>query len=210
MVKPERRSETRYTVSVAPSRETDGGLGALGSVRHFWIGETKLLDEKRTEYAPHVFEGNLWLSAGQKERTGYLAPQVTDALADHHIVESNCGMFPLYLAPDVTSGEAVRENLSERARRYVEAHGATAEDLFFHALAVMHAPAYRAANAGALKQDWPRIPLPDDGDALRASAALGRTVAALLDPSAPVSGVTSGSLRPELRRVAVPERADGG
>ena len=176
----------------------------------FWIGETKLLDEKRAEYVPHVFEGNVWLSAGQRERKGYLAPQVTRDLADHHIVEANCGMFPLLLAPDLTSGDKPRENLSDRARRYLAAHGATAADLFHHALAVTHAPAYRAENAGALKQDWPRIPLPDTAAALQASAALGRTVAALLDPSVPVPGVTTGAVRPELRPVAVPERADGG
>ena len=27
----------------------------------YWDADTKLLDEKRAEYKPHVFEGNLWL-----------------------------------------------------------------------------------------------------------------------------------------------------
>ena len=27
----------------------------------YWDPDTKLLDEKRAEYKPHVFEGNLWL-----------------------------------------------------------------------------------------------------------------------------------------------------
>ena len=27
----------------------------------YWEPETKLLDEKRSEYFPHVFEGNVWL-----------------------------------------------------------------------------------------------------------------------------------------------------
>ena len=26
----------------------------------YWEAETKLLDEKRADYRPHVFEGNLW------------------------------------------------------------------------------------------------------------------------------------------------------
>ena len=34
------------------------------------------------------------------------------------------------------------------------------EDLFHHVLAVLHDPAYREANAGALRMEWPRIPLP--------------------------------------------------
>ena len=35
-----------------------------------------------------------------------------------------------------------------------------------HALALLHDPVYRAANAGALRMEWPRIPLPHrpDGD----------------------------------------------
>ena len=36
----------------------------------------------------------------------------------------------------------------------------SAEDLFHHVLAVLHDPAYREANAGALRMEWPRIPLP--------------------------------------------------
>ena len=33
----------------------------------YWEAETKLLDEKRADYGPHVFEGNLWLEARQRE-----------------------------------------------------------------------------------------------------------------------------------------------
>ena len=52
--------------------------------------------------------------------------------------------------------------------------------------------------------------MPDSRDALLASAALGRQVAALLDPETPVSGVTSGALRPELRPLGVIAHAGGG
>ena len=31
----------------------------------YWERDTKLLDEKRADYRPHLFEGNLWLSAAQ-------------------------------------------------------------------------------------------------------------------------------------------------
>ena len=92
------------------------------------------------------------------------------------------------------------------------------EDLFHHVLAVLHDPAYREANAGALRMEWPRIPLPgwpdgdDDGaaDAFAASAARGRELAALLDSDTPVPGVTTGTLRPEAAAVAVPSTTDGG
>ncbi|HMP42820.1 MAG TPA: N-6 DNA methylase, partial [Roseiflexaceae bacterium] len=64
----------------------------------YWEPETKLLDEKRSEYFPHVFAGNVWLSAGQRNRKAdFYQPQCTITLADHHIVESNVGMFPLSL-----------------------------------------------------------------------------------------------------------------
>ena len=92
------------------------------------------------------------------------------------------------------------------------------EDLFHHTLAVLHDPAYREANAGALRMEWPRIPLPGwpDGDehgaadVLRESAAKGRQLAALLDSETPVPGVTTGTLRPELAAIAVPTRTEGG
>ena len=96
--------------------------------------------------------------------------------------------------------------------------GAGVEDLFHHVLAVLHDPDYREANAGALRMEWPRIPLPGwpDGDApgaaeeLAASAARGRGLAALLDSDTPVPGVTTGALRPEIAAIAVPATVGGG
>ena len=110
-----------------------------------------------------------------------------------------------------------RPNLSAAAQRYLDRLGLGVEELFHHALAVLHDPAYREANAGALRMEWPRIPLPGwpDGDTPRAtdellaSAERGRELAALLDPETPVPGVTAGTLRPELAAIAVPSTADG-
>jgi len=76
------------------------------------------------------------------------------------------------------------------------------EELFYHTLAVLHAPEYRAENSGALRQDWPRVPLPKSREALLASAKLGRQIAALLDTETPVEGVTKGKPRPELKEIA--------
>ena len=86
------------------------------------------------------------------------------------------------------------------------------EDLFHHVLAVLHDPAYRKPNAGALRVEWPRIPLPGwpDGnaegaaEALARSAARGREIASLLDSEQPVPGVTLFPLRPETAALAVP------
>ena len=90
--------------------------------------------------------------------------------------------------------------------------------MFHHVIATLHDPAYRTANAGALRMEWPRIPLPGwpDGvahgatDALAESAERGRQLAALLDSDTPVAGVTTGSLRPGLTAIAVPTTTDGG
>jgi hypothetical protein len=116
------------------------------------------------------------------------------------------------------SASSIRANLSSVARAYLAALGlpdpdqdsATAELLWMHALAVGYSPAYLADNADGIAQDWPRIPLPAGRDALLASAALGREVAALLDTEAPVPGVTSGRVRAALHSVAVVSRVGGG
>ena len=54
--------------------------------------------------------------------------------------------------------------------------------LWMHTLAIGHSAYYLKENkVGALRQDWPRVPLPATREALEASAALGRQIAALLD-----------------------------
>jgi hypothetical protein len=77
-------------------------------------------------------------------------------------------------------------------------------------MAMLHAPTYRTENAGALRQDWPRVPLPGTAELLHASAALGRQVAALLDTEHPVPGVTNGKIRPELQALGIISRVGGG
>ena len=129
--------------------------------------------------------------------------------------------FPLWLRDEGlgldSGGEQRRPNLSPAAQRYLDRLGLGVEDLFHHALAVLHDPGYRESNAGALRMEWPRIPLPGwpDGDAdgaaeeLGASAKRGRELARLLDSETPVAGVTTGALRPEMAAIGVPATADG-
>jgi hypothetical protein len=84
------------------------------------------------------------------------------------------------------------------------------ESPFFHAVAVLHSGRFILENAEALRDDWPRIPLPATRDALLASAELGRRVAALLDVEEPVDAVTTGSVRRELRPFGVLSSVSGG
>ena len=65
----------------------------------YWEAETKLLNDKRADYKPHVFRGNLWLSASQHLRKGAKEPQasITQELASLHLIESTAIMFPAWL-----------------------------------------------------------------------------------------------------------------
>lgn len=179
----------------------------------FWHPKTKLLDEKRPEYLKHVFPGNLWIEARKSEsRDGWSRGTVTTFLADN-FANGLSNFFPLYLSvsdqespsdkhPDLftpSPAAGPQPNLTDFARDYLAKLGCTPEDLFFHLVAILHAPRYREENAGALRQDWPRVPLPDDAATLRAGAALGRQLAALLDPEIPVPGVTDLKVRDDLK-----------
>ncbi len=109
-----------------------------------------------------------------------------------------------------TFNEEATANLSPAARAYLASLGIadadadeeTAALVWMHALAIGYSPAYLAENADGIRGDWPRIPLPATFEALRASAALGRQIAQLLDTEAAVAGVTSGKLDAALRTVA--------
>ena len=185
----------------------------------YWEPETNLLDRNRPDYFLQVFEGNNWLEARQKQTMenfdrGYFVRVLADNFGN-----GLSNFFPLYLqaTPDQSSlfdraqSEKPKPNLSEQARDYLsfKKHLAKPEDLFYHTLAVLHSPAYCRENAGALRQDWPRVPLPKNRDALLASAKLGKQIAALLDVETPVPGVTTGKIRDDLKVIAVPTSSEG-
>ena len=208
-----------------------GGPNKSGFVRHayrpfdnrwlYWEADTKLLDEKRTDYRPHVFEGNVWIGSSKREiQADFTHGTWVHVLANWKYGFWGVHLFPAWLLDDGLSSNGHSErraNLSATAQHYLDRLGMGVEDLFHHVLTVMHDPAYREDNAGAFRMGWPRIPLPGwpDGEldgaaeALAASAARGRELAALLDPDTPVPGVTQGPLRPEIASIAVPSTTDG-
>ena len=192
----------------------------------YWEADTKLLNDKRADYKSHVFEGNLWFCAVPRLRRDETEAQspVTGHLASLHLNEWGASMFPMWLRDNSSlglgsDGGQRSPNLSPAAQNYLDRLGLSVDDLFHHVIAVLHNPQYRAANAGALRMEWPRIPLPGwpdgsaDGaaaaDELAASAARGRQLAALLDSDTPVAGVTSGALTPAMASIAVPTTTDG-
>jgi hypothetical protein len=171
----------------------------------YWEPETKLLDEKRSEYFPHVFDGNLWLEARQKQPMERFDRGYTVRCLADNFGNGLSNFFPLYLTNGATlPGKIARAfNLSERSEQYVARIGGVEPDVFYHAVGVLHSPEFRSENAGALRQDWPRIPLPASKEALAASAALGRQIAALLDCEQTVPRVSVSPVRAELRLAAV-------
>ena len=194
----------------------------------YWEADGGLLDRSRADYKPHVFEGNVWLEAREREaKEDFSRGTLVRHLADN-FGNGLSSFFPMWLCNNgglETGGNSTkhRPNLSPAAQRYLERLGTSVEDLFHYTLAILHGPAYRETNAGALRMDWPRIPLPgwptpgsagilpasDAAKALTQSAARGRELAALLDPETPVPGVTTGTLRPEVATIAVPATVDG-
>ncbi|MCS6839438.1 MAG: hypothetical protein NZ701_01520, partial [Roseiflexus sp.] len=174
-----------------------------------------------------VFAGNVWIEARQRQpMEAFDRGYVVSVLADN-FGNGLSSFFPLYLRDDaqprdlfaadkdadrIDAGEGRRFNLSRAAVAYLRSISADdkADALFYHIVAVLHAPAYRSENAGALRQDWPRIPLPSTREALLASAELGCTVAELLDSERPVPGVTTDVIDERLRPIAVLSVAGGG
>ena len=227
VMKSTARFDARATRAALVAR---GGPDEAGFVRFayrpfdtrwlYWEKDTKLLDEKRAGYRPHAFDGNLWVEAREREaKEDFSRGTLVRFLADN-FGNGLSSYFPAWLQDDTwgtDTGAEPRPNLSGAAQRYLDQLGASVEDLFFHVLATLHDPPYRAANAGALRMEWPRIPLPGwpSGESEGAKAALarsvarGRELACLLDPAAPVPGVTDGTLRPGIATVAVPATADG-
>jgi REP element-mobilizing transposase RayT len=168
----------------------------------YWEPETKLLDEKRSEYFPQVFTENVWIVSQQKPRRDWSKPQFIRSIGCLDLMDRCASCIPLYLKqPDdirpLISGENRRTarpswngivfNISDSIVDYLRGVDAIARapDVFYHALAILHAPAYAAENSGGLRQDWPRIPLPDSRELLLASAELGKQIAALLDTETP-------------------------
>ncbi len=187
----------------------------------YWDTGRGLLGRPVPDYRPHVFDGNVWLVTQQKPRREWSPPQVISHIGCLDLMDRGATCIPVWLRDDgIGNGGNDTErcpNLSGPARRYLDSLGMGAEDLFHHVLATLHDPAYRETNAGALRMEWPRIPLPSwpDGTAegakeeLARSAVQGRDLALLLDLDTAVPGVTRGVLRPEIAAIAVPATNDG-
>ncbi len=183
----------------------------------YWEPEQALLAYSRPAYAQQIFNNsNLWLEARPRQRTAHFDRGYITNLPADSFGQGVSRFFPLYLVPQDTQLslfrpklEALQPNLSQKATVYLEEMESGTPYLFYHTVAILHAPAYRRENSGALRQNWPRVPLPDSETRLRKSAILGRKVAMLLNPDVTVAEVTTRRARADLQIIAVLSRADG-
>jgi len=148
---------------------------------------------------------------------------MTSALMDKQMINRNPSAIPMVIqsGKEETQSDwfqSVASNLSPRSALYLQYLGFpnpdtdqnTAELIWMHALAIGYSPTYLRDNADGIRENWPRIPLPSSNEVLLASAKLGSQVAALLDTETNVAGVTSGTVRDELKSIAVVSRIGGG
>lgn len=185
----------------------------------YWEPETPLLDRKREDYFPQVFEGNIWIEARQRQPMnrfdrGYFIKAMADNFGN-----GLSNFYPLYLKTG-TSAESlfsttkvqsdIRPNLAEPVEIYLKSLKRDPADFFTHCVAILHSSSYRSSNLGALRIDWPRIPLPSTDATLASSAQIGRELSALLDLDLQIESVTAGKIRAEIQTIALASREGGG
>jgi hypothetical protein len=184
-----------------------------------------LLHRPSPDFSEQVFYGNLFLAATQREerRTNFDRVTLARNIGDLHLIRPDARFIPLFVRQTVLGVSRDEPNIAARTLsafcakwgvalrsegELTDQARAIAEELFYHAVAILQSPAYRAENAGDLRQNWPRLPIPQERELLAASAALGRQVADLLQSEVPVPRVTTGAVKPEFACLGVPRRID--
>jgi hypothetical protein len=138
----------------------------------------------------------------------------TTLLGDNDLLRGHAYYFPMMSG----NKEKKRPNVSPSFSQYLSqlANGDEAAEadlvnaLWMHVLAIGYAPEYLVENANGIRENWPRIPLPNSRELLQKSAGLGRRLAELLNTEIDIAGVNAGAIRPELSVIAVVSREGDG
>jgi hypothetical protein len=179
-------------------------------------------NRSRPEVAAQQAAGNCFLvtrARARRPEEGFPS-FATAALPGYHLLDPNSHPIPfvLHVAGDEERGlgleSATVANLSPAALTWCAGLGlsATTETsrlVWLHVLAISYSPTWLEENGDAIRQGWPRVPVPGAVDVLQSSATPGAEILALLDSDTPVSGVSAGTPRPELATIAVPMTALG-
>ncbi|GAA2665547.1 DNA methyltransferase [Streptomyces aculeolatus] len=190
-------------------------------VRAASLGSDFLLLRRR---APRALDGAAFL--------------LSRSLIDQHVMHKDAYVVPFYLATEVgnsrgnEAGGAIslfdvdvesadesnwRPNLSELALDYLAELGVTdaqtsqrnAQLIWQHVLAIGYSPLYLEENGDAIRNDWPRVPLPSTLDQLMTSARLGQRIAGLLDIDSDESELDLATTLQGRRTIAPLARMDG-
>lgn len=191
----------------------------------YWEPDHKLLNEARRDMIPFWtgITGQIALVAPQtRRRAGAARPLVATQVPAFASVDPDGRVFPL-LRPAAETGRTAGElgyddadrprSVTAIAPEWIAAArrcGATGNDdelgeRIFSALAGVAASGAWLVTQGLRSSDLPGIPIPADPTVLASAAAIGRRYAALIDPDRQVAGVTSGTIRPDLQGIAVPD-----
>lgn len=196
----------------------------------------KLWNEPRPEYVQAASVGSDFLLVRRRapralDGASFL---LSRCLIDQHVMHKDAYVIPFWLATesaDAEPGSTVplfdhgslsgtigswRPNLSERAHQYLSDLGiadamtsqSSASLIWQHALAIGYSPLYLEENGDAIRNGWPRIPLPHQSDQLASSARLGQRIADLLDIDHEEIAL-DGPLQASRRTIAKVTRFDG-
>ncbi|AKV70126.1 type ISP restriction/modification enzyme [Microcystis panniformis] len=196
-----------------------------------------LWNRSRPDLWSQCWEGNSFLMsrpAGVANPEG-IPICYTQLLGDNDFQRGHAYYFPIRLrqnlekvnTEDNTQGKlfdsgnfnspSIKANLSEKSRQYLNQLGINNLDenienaslIWLHSLAIGYSTLYLGENADGIRQDFPRIPIPNSQELLIKSAQLGQVIASLLDTENPVIGVTK-KPTPALQKIALISCTDGG
>jgi predicted helicase len=189
----------------------------------WWERYTKLIQRKAEDLHDIVSDNNPLLITDARQYVnrgqGWDALYVTRRLPASKITQAGCKVFPLNIRTELFGQTLSEPNISlPILTKLLSANGNDpndadqrsdlAEDVFFHAVAIMASPAYRASYGTQLAASGARIPIPVDRELLVASAALGRRVADLFDMDARTAGIQYGDTDGRLDGIAVTQRTN--
>lgn len=195
----------------------------------YWEPDHKLLNEARRELMFHwvgIPGQECLVATASPRRPGAALPLASTAVPCWAAADPDARALPRLRAAHPEDAETTglfatttrREVLSNIAQPWIGATrgvGVTGNDVevgdvvYYALLAITYSPLWLRQQA-VETDDYAQVPLPSSAGDLAGTADLGRRIAALLDMDTPVPGVTTGTIEPALRPVAVPDpvRAD--
>lgn len=190
----------------------------------WWERQTKLIQRNAEDLYDQIVETNplLITDARQYKQLSdhWDGLYVTSRVPLSKLTQAGCKVFPLKCTTTMMGKEQIDSNvLDEIVDAILDHEGAdlgagterlaVAEEVFFHVVAVLHAPMYRRDYQSQLATTGARVPIPVDRDVLEVSSRLGRRVAQLFDTEAGVVGVDTGERDARLRGIATLIKGDG-